>query len=335
MGVSRELRSYVAKVIGGIPGDIYVVTADRSDEYIKTLTGRGIGSGNIYTSFASALDAAKTDANDCILLCPGDHTVTSEPTVDLDVLNIIGMGSKNQYFQPSTLTNGGVRLSCTTSAVESCLNITGHYVSLYGFGTFNSAASTSNVADIKVAGRNFYAENMAFRGGNSTTQTQSATQAGVPVYINSAVAGGGNAARFVNCNVGSAGNVARTKAAGCVYCAGGAAAGFAVEFENCRLTSRIETASGNDVSMIWLAGAYAIDRYLLLKDCVVYNFWENLASKLTCAISDDCTTTHQTLIHHSSAYGIAAWCNVTTYTFVGNMPQSAADGGIGVVCDAS
>jgi hypothetical protein len=327
-------RSELAQILGAGVGEIFYLVDDTasSDLYYALLKKRGIRDSKIFSTLLAAEDQMASDQNDTLLVYPGDHAQTASLTWDKDATNIVGVGSPNQFFQPSTLTNGGVRLTCTTAAVTQLLDITGNYVSLYNFGTFNNGAATTNDSDIKVSGRNFYAEDMAFRGGNTTEQVTDA-KAGIPVIIASDIAGAGNAAKFRRCMLGSAGNTARTKGAGCLHLNGGAAAGFAIEFENCRFTQKTETASGDDVSMINIAAQYGVDRYLLLKDCLVYNFWTNSppsANVLTAVINDEATTTHTNIIMNSFAYGFTYWTNVAAYTYCSS-PAGDGHGGIGVL----
>uniref|UniRef100_A0A6M3LHW1 Pectate lyase n=1 Tax=viral metagenome TaxID=1070528 RepID=A0A6M3LHW1_9ZZZZ len=333
MSVTREMRAQVANIVGPGYGEIICLVADRDDAYGDLLRRRGVTAGSIFTDLAEAEDAMTANRNDCLLVYPGDHAVTASITWDKSVTNIIGVGSKNQRFQPSTLTTGGVRLSCTTAAVAEILLITGDYVSMYGVGTFNSAASTSNKSDINISGRNFYAELCAFRGGNSSTQTANAT-AGIPIWVDSATAGGGNAMWIKNCHIGSPGNADRTKGPGCIYFEGGAAAGFNPVIENCILSSR-HSASTNQSCLVLLEANYAVDRELLFKSCNFYNFVENLASLMDYAIQDECATTHMiTLDPGCTMTGIDAWCNVGTYCFT-TQTNATSDGGKGIAVDTT
>lgn len=314
----------------GIGESFYLVPADSSTSlYRSLLADRGVNMANVFSSLVYAEDAMKANRGDTLFVFPGDHAVTASITWDKSQTNIVGVGSPNQRYQPSTLTTGGVRIKCVTTGIDNILNITGDYVSLYNIGTFNSYDAAANVCDIKIAGRNFYAEGCAFRGGTGATQVATAVS-GVPLYFNSAVAGGGNAAWIKNCTIGSAGNTDRTKGPGCVYFVGGAAAGFAVKFENCELVSRISTANANQSCLVLLEANYAVDRELLFKGCNFYNFVENLASRLDYAIQDECTTTHTITIDQAcTASGIDNWTNAATYIQVA-APQGYITGGMGV-----
>ncbi len=318
---------YGGGVLGPGTGNVFhlVVEKASTDLYYKMLLDRGVDENSIFATLTEAEEAMTSDQNDVLLVYPGDHIQTATITWDKDSTSIVGCGGPNQAYQPSTLTNGGVRISTVTSAQNNILNITGHYVSLYNLGTINTYSGASNICDIKIAGRNFYAENCSFRGGNGATQVAT-DGAGVPIYINSAVAGGGNAARFVNCVIGSSGNTTRTKGPGCVYVAGGAAAGFGMSFEHCRFSSRIETASSDNVCQIRLAANYAVDRELYFNDCLFYNFSENHGTQLVVGIDDECATTHSIILKNCAFHGMDAICNVATHAFTSDA-QPHTNGG--------
>jgi hypothetical protein len=314
-------------------GDVHYLVEDASAYHLWLIENK-IDTAHIHTTLAAGEDALTTDRNDVLLVFPGDHAVTSSITWDKDATFLVGVGSVNQRFQPSTLTNGGTRIKCVTTGVDNILNVTGHYFSMYNLGTFNSFDIATNVCDIKIAGRNFFAQDCSFRGGTGATQVANVAS-GVPLYFNTAVAGAGNAALFRNCVIGSSGNTDRSKGPGCAYFLGGAAAGFSVTFENCEFHSRISTANANQSCLILLEGNYAVDRGLLFKNSFFYNFVENLASKLDYCIQDECGTTHMNIFMGCACAGIDAWSNTTTYTYVASGPVQHAEGGIAVVGDVS
>ena len=313
----------------GIGEQFYLVPATSSTSlYREFLLANGVDPTKIYSTLAAAESDMKANRNDVLYVFPGDHAVTASITWDKSVTSIVGVTSPNQRYQPSTLTTGGTRIKCVTTGIDNILNITGDYVSLYNFGTYNSYDAAGNVCDIKVAGRNFYAEGCSFRGGTGAAQI--AAVAGVPVYINSAVAGGGNAAWFKNCVLGSSGNTTRTAGPGCLYCVGGAAAGFSIKFDDCEFQSRIEAETGSQVSQVLLEANYAVDRELLFNRCNFYNFVENLANQLDVMCVDECTTTHTITISAGCTFsGIDAVA--TPMTYVKNCASVGhATGGFGV-----
>jgi hypothetical protein len=324
-----SLIAWIQSVTGqGFFGEVFYL-AKSSSQYLTMLQDvHRVPDANLFTDLKTAEAAMVANRGDVLLVFPGDHIVTESITWDKSNTSIIGVGSRNQRFQPGTLTTGGIRLTCTTTAVAEILNITGDYVSLYGIGTMNNAANTGNYSDINISGRNFFADYCAFRGGNNTTQNQNAT-AGIPIWVDSAIAGAGNAMWIRNSMIGSAGNVTRTKGPGCIYFQGGAAAGFNPVIENCLLSTRCEVQTGNQSCMVLLEAAYAVDRELLFKNTNFYCFVENLANQLDVAITDECTTTHTiTIDQNCTASGIDAWA--TPMTFVKcSAPAGSATGGMG------
>lgn len=232
MSVPRWFKDRICQYLG-VPyiGDVFCVVADRSDNYCKNLTKMGITNGSIYTDFQAAEDAMTTDSGDVLMMFPGQHTVTSSTTWDKDVTYIVGAGPRYQAYQPSTLTNGGTRLTCTTAAVSELVNITGHYVTAKGFGTQNTANSATSYCDIRVSGKNTVLDEMSMRGGTGAGQI-AAVGVGVSLIVDTSVAGAGNALLVQNSVIGSSGNTTRTKGPSCVYFIGGAVAGFGMRFKN-------------------------------------------------------------------------------------------------------
>jgi hypothetical protein len=332
MSVPRSFKDRICQFLG-VPyvGDVFCVVADRADNYYKHLTKMGITLSSIFTDFQTAENMMTTDSGDVLVLFPGQHTVTSSTTWDKDVTYIVGAGPKYQAYQPSTLTNGGTRLTCTTAAVSEIINITGHYVTLKGFGTQNTVSSTTSYGDIRVSGKNTVLDEMSLRGGNGANQLAN-IGVGVPLIVDTSVAGAGNALLVQNSVIGSSGNSARTKGPGCVQFVGGTAnTGFGMHFKNNTFSTRIETASNNSVGLIQLltAGSSA-DREILFENCGFYNFWENLASALTYCFRDACTTTHQIILQNCwGNKGITNWTDATTYLSSSTAAPNAA-GGIGV-----
>ena len=308
----------------------YLIPADSATSlYRNWLVSNGVNAADIHLTLTAAEDAMAADRGDILFVFPGDHVQTVSMTWDKSNTIIQGVGSPNQGYQPGTLTVGGTRITCKTADITQILNITGDYVQLYGIGTHNSYAGALNLSDIKVVGKNLYAENCSFRGGSAATQIAT-DGAGVPIIF-----AGGNAAKFKNCWIGSSGNTVRTKGPGCLQFSSSGGGTFAPEFENCRFTTRIETANANHCSMVYIVDNGAVDRTLLFKDCFFYNFVENLASKLDYCVNDGCATTHITAFVNCSLFGVDAWSNTTTYTYVASGPVQHAEGGIAVVGDIS
>jgi hypothetical protein len=296
MGVKRRnfidlgLTPYMKAIPLG-PGETFHMVANKTtDTYFQLLKNRHVDDEHIVATLSAAYDLCTTNQGDNVLVYPGDHVMTSMVTWDKDQCLIYGMGGPNMSHQPSTLTTGGVRLTCKTTAISYCLTVTGDYVRMYNIGTVNTAAATTNLGDILISvGRNFYAESCAFRGGNADEQVQSATS-GCPVSIT-----GGYAHYFKNCFIGSAGNATRTTGPGFVkFFATAGGAGMCV-FDGCVFAMRSET-DGDNAKGILIQDA-AIDRLLIFKGCTFYNFSVNWGAQPDHMICDQQTSTHNILFH--------------------------------------
>lgn len=300
-----------------------------TDLYYEALQAKGINDKYIFATLATAEDAMVGDRGDTLYVWPGDHLVTASITWDKNNTRIIGCGSENQGYQPGTLTAGGVRLTCVTTGISEILNITGHYVSMGYLGTYNSFDAAGNYCDIRVAGKNFYGKRLSLRGGNGATQLAT-IGSGVPLIIDTSVAGAGNGLLIEDSIIGSSGNNARTYGPGCVQFPGGAAAGFGMKFKNTRFSTRIEAATANRVGLINLAANYAVDRELEFDGCTFYNFVQNLGTGPTYVFRDACGTTHQIILKGCHANkGFTSWTDAATYLSSSN-PVSYLTGGIGV-----
>lgn len=321
----------IAQGVNPCAGEVFFLapTAATTSLYTNWLKAIGVRQDCLFTSLTSAEDAMYSNRGDVLCVLPGDHTVTASITWDKNNTTIIGMGSVNQSYQPGTLTAGGVRLTCTTSGISEILNITGHYVTMKNLGTYNSYSGATNYCDVRIAGRNFYGSRLSLRGGNGATQL-STLCAGVPLIVDTSVAGAGNGLLIEDSVIGSSGNSARSKGPGCIYFVGGAAAGFGMHFNRCTLSTRIETATNNSVGLVYLGTNYAVDRELYFKDCLFYNFVENLGTGPTYVFRDSCTTTHQIVLHNCAANkGFTSWTDAATY-LSSNSETPALAGGIGV-----
>lgn len=297
-------------------GEAFYLVPDTSSTslYRDWLLSKGLDPTKMYTSFATAEDAMKSNRGDTLYIFPGDHAVTSAVTWDKNQTNIVGVGGVNQRQQPSTLTTGGVRVKCVTAAIAEILDVTGSYVSMYNVGWFNSAADTGNLYDILVESRNFYAEGCAFRGGNSSTQTGNAS-AGIPLGI-----GSGYAARFVNCQIGQSGNATRTTGPGCVKFITGGHGG--IDFIDCDFQMRSETTGANPSA--FLVQETSLDRITRFIDCTIYNFSENWGALPDYCFNVDQTTTFDILLVRTAVIGFDIISDNAHVKSIDAAPNSAA-----------
>lgn len=330
--ISSGLMDYLKLMLGQAPlgaGDVFFL-ADSATKYYTKLMNMGVPSDKLFTTLSGAKAAMQTANGDNLLIFPGSFVSTASLTWDLDDTNIIGMGGRNQAYQPGVLTTGGVRLTNTTANVTQILNVTGHYVSMFNIGTFNNAG-TANLSDVRITGKNFYGYGCSFRGGNTATGQLDTDGAGLALIFDTTGNGGANAALLERCVIGSSGNGVRSKGPGCVKFLGpGANAGFGIHFLTCTFSARVEIATADNVGLIDISGNGAVDRELLFDNCNFYNFVQGLGTGPTYVIRDSCATTHLVVIHNSSYNrGFTSWSDAAGFVSV-STPASNLVGGLGL-----
>ena len=301
----------IAPTFGNV---FYLVTAKTDADPYYNLMKNLLPDANIFSTLSSAYTNMTSSQGDTLIVMPGDHVQTESLTWAKHDTRITGWGSPNQIYQPGTLTTGAVRISTATSAVSEILNVTGHYVQLQNFGTYNSYSGATNYGDVRIVGRNAYLHRMSLRGGNGATQLAT-DGAGVPLIVDTTTSGAGNGLLVENSTIGSSGNGVRSKGPGCLEFLGpGVSAGFGTHFVNCTFSARVEIATANNVGMVSLTGQAAADRELLFDNCFFYNFVQGLGTGPTYVIRDAVTTTHQIIIKNCTANkGFTAWTDATTY----------------------
>ena len=322
-------------ILGNLPVGtgyvVHVVENVTTDPYYKRLVESGVDRNDIVSTLAAAYAKLTDDRGDTVLIYPGLYTVAATLAWDKDNTRIIGVGSPNQRNGRTAGTDPGiVAIRCSTSGVDNILNVTGDFVQIHGIDTMNTYTSNDNRCDLLVSGRNIFVSNCCFRGGNGANQLNHA-DGGVPVIFASGTSGAGHAARFVNCHLGNSSNDARTVGPGAVLFETGTTGfeGYFIEFIDCVFEMRCETTGSANPKLIHLAGNYCIDRYLLFKNCLFYNFWINHVGKMDYAIVDADGATHDIVIKNCTAIGIDFWSNVATHTWVDNACTTSGQGGLG------
>jgi hypothetical protein len=325
------LTSMGVPLFGGIPqlavGNVFhLVTAKGSTDPYYVLLKDRVEDGNIFASLTDAHAAMTSNQGDVLIVYPGSHVQADSLTWSKSNTMIVGAGSPNQTYQPSTLTTGGVRLTCTTAAVGQILNITGHYVSMYNIGTQNSASDSGNISDIRIVGRNFYARNCAFRGGTGATQIGTA-DCGLGVFVDTSVAGAGNGMVLEQCTIGSSGNTIRTVGACCMsFGAGSAAGGFEPRFYDCVFSAYTQTSGCYFINAQYNAG---FDRFALFKNCLFLNF-ANPATPMAEAIRNN-NDTAWIVLQNCGGFGFTKWSSTgVNHTYV-CMTAVNGSGGISTI----
>ena len=270
MGVSNFDIIQANKLTGAGISDsgksIYLCTATTDGSY-ALLQEWGISSNDVYTSLTTAVAALRSGKNDTLYVMPGDHSTAAEVDITQNQVRIVGMSGPNQHHNSTAGVTGICRLKTTTTTIARVLHITGNFVQMENIDTYNNYDAAGNISDVYIVGKNFYAKNCSFRGGNGATQNSG--DYGVPLLIASTA----YAARFDDCHIGSAGNATRTGGAGYIIFEAGAGGAGMVQFNNCVFAMRSET-NGATVSGIEVKNA-SLDRLLMFNNCVFYNFSEN------------------------------------------------------------
>lgn len=291
--------------------------------YSKLRNVAGVEDGRIFTTLSSAYTNLTASQGDVLYVWPGDHVITSMVTWAKADTKLVGIGAENQRHQPSTLTTGGIRITCKTAKVDYCFTVSGQYVTFENIGTINTAADAENLGDIIITGRNFNAKKCAFRGGNAAEQVQSATS-GIPVTISTDAYG----FKFEECELGSAGNATRTTGPGFARFA--AAAGGAGVFDKCAFSMRSETTGANVSG--FTVEENALDRLLVFRNgCTFYNFSENWGALPDYLFNIDQTSTFDILIDSTCMMtGFDVVSDSACVKSIGATPSNAAVGATAV-----
>lgn len=310
-------------------GDVYYLCVQGSNYHLWLLSQK-IPTDHICFTLVAAEDRLTDARNDVLCVFPGGHVQTAQLTWDKNQTHMVCLGGPNLRVQPTALTTGGLRFETSTTAVPYLFNITGNYCQFHGLGTFNNGAATSNLGDIAISGKNNFFKRCDLRGGNTQLQNEQTTPyAGVPVVFKGGT-GFGNGTTFEECQIGSAGNYKRTHGPGGVLFLGGVGSQcFDVVFRKCIMEMWTETL-GSDVGMIMLASTVSpADRFVLIEDCLVYNFWTNHVDKANYAIVEPSgsPTTHDIILKRSTLAGFDFWSNNATFV-LHDMPDVADGGGV-------
>lgn len=334
------LTSFGVPVFGNIPqlavGEVFhlVAAKESSDLYYEKIR-QSIPDEKIFSTLASAYTNMTSNQGDVLIIYPGTHTVTAGVTWEKHHTTLIGAGSPNQAYQPTTMTGGGVKLKCTTVNVTAILDITGNYVSMYNIGTQNTADDADNVCDVRVRARNFYAQDCSFRGGTGATQIGTANS-GLGLFVDLSVGpntDAGNAMWINRCSIGSSGNTIRTVGAGCFavynpspYTYGG---GFGMQFTDCRFSMYSATAG---VYACNVDGIYAFDREMYFNNCLFFNFCTPTTNcNYVFNFTSTSSSTAWVVLDKCAAFGFDYWALAASHLYVNNGAANIGPGGISAV----
>lgn len=306
----------------GLPpgmGDVFFV-APADSAYNTWFKKMGVDNHHLLTTPALAYAATTAARNDIVAVAPGTYAVTANLAWAKDNTHLVGLAGPNSRGGMGT----GVCINTSTAAVDSVIEVTGDNVQFHNVQTRNVGAANTNLSSLKLStGVNFYAEGCHFSAQGAATQVDTATACALWFYT--ATAGKPWGARFKNCKIGDAGELVRT-AGPVVYFSGGAA-GTAkyIEFIDCVIEGWCETAG---IPAVEFAANYCIDRYVLFKNTLFFNYYVNNAANLTEVFKNGCGTTFSCLLFNCMYKGYAA-CNTTGLNyFWGDAALPAATGGL-------
>lgn len=207
MSVPREYRSLVANELGCIPGEIKVLTADRSGTMGSFLSSKGVTSGSTYTSVALAEDTLVTGRNDVILVTPESHAWRGDAnatgtalTWDKSNTHIIGLSPTSKAgYNRARFSHSGYTMAnfMTVSGADNCFK---NIRFMHG----SSTGGASDVTCMVASGDGNRFEKVSFAGPNNATQAASANYLGVRVS--------GSHNYFKDCMFGSVNDVDRSGA---------------------------------------------------------------------------------------------------------------------------
>ena len=305
-------------------GDIHYLVGSRSvsDTYYNMLKNKGVSDSQIYVTLATAYAACTDNQGDVVVAFPATYTVTATLVWAKDNTHLYGTGG------PLTRgamcgTTGDVLFNTTTITQANIVEVTGDHVQFHNVQFRNAGANAACLTALKLsAGRSFYAEGCHFVGHAAATQVATAATSSVWFYSTGTTRPWG--AYFKNCKIGDAGEVVRT-AGSPIYFSGttGSTAKY-ITFEDCVIEGWCETAS---VGTVDISANYTIDRYLLFKNCMFYNYYVNNASTATEVFDNGCGTTFNCILWDSIQMGHAAWNTTGLNYFYGNAAAAGATGG--------
>lgn len=268
-------------------------------------------------TLSAAYSKLVAEQHDTVVLIGGDSSVaiTDQVVWAKDYCHLIGMAAPTPNSR-AKLTNSG-----NSSASKALLEVTASGCMFSNFRIFQGSA-VATVGAIEVSGDRNYFNNVDIQGQGHATAAGGANA--YSLFLN-----GAEECRFNQCTIGLD-TVVRTD--GSPLRLDGSSARN--EFIDCLFRSACETAAKAFVKYVDTA---AVDRSLLFKDCVFYNFWANHGGTLNEVFTIPASPlTHDVILHNCSSIGSAQWAanDRGTIWVVGGTPAAGTAGsgstGIGV-----
>ena len=231
--------------------------------YVSEAIGSDSGDGDAYSPFATldaAIDAAAANNGDIVYLIGSSHRTTTlnwnKNDVWLAGLNAPSNNDRSRISPSSTITQAQV------TALTSLVNVTGQGCAFLGVGAFYGfngtlTPPTQAWAWYEDGGRNLYDDCQFFGGGDVLTAALA--------NMRSLVIGGSGENKFRRCAIGLDTVQRITNANASLEIVSGAPRHV---MEDCQFESWNGLAGNNHI----LIQSGGMDRYLMMKKCVLHNF---------------------------------------------------------------
>ena len=257
--IAKDAAIAPSKILGG-----GMLSAGRV-LYVCTATGalydrwrESIPKGDLFLTVAAAYDQVVSGRNDCIILSPETHTLTSMLSVAKNKVHFIGGDVSGRYYgQRSKI----YMADSATAADIALIKVTGQGVSFHNIKMDSASTVAASIYTFADGGEYTFVENCEIY-----KSTDLNVDAAAEVLCN------GDSSQYFGCTIGSNVNaITATGARPCVLLDRETITGKVardVTFKNC-IFWRKAGAGGN--FFIYGSGATDVERMLLIEDCKFFN----------------------------------------------------------------
>lgn len=320
MSSMREIKSYVAGLVGPGIGKLHFVVPDRAGAYAALLSGSGIGQGSIYTSVSTAYSMAVASRNDVICVYPGAYAETASIDWSKANTHLMGMGgihSLGDYYEPNVV------LYTATAAVDYVIDLTGANFQCHDIAIQNAGNSATNYAAVKVNKYGSYFKNVSLMGQMEATTAATAVCGALYIHTD------GHTAIFEDCVIGQDVWSVRSGANGGVIRFSGSQPNDG-QFRRCTIKSISSTAT---CAAVAVASGTGIGRGWEFRDCRFLNF-SDAATQMNQVFYGPTTTAWWPVhLHNCYSQGYDRWTDETSYRIFGTMPIADDGGGQAIALD--
>lgn len=301
---------FSAGVVGPIGnGSVYYLNpGNGSDDYDGKTPRRA------FKTMAVAYAALTANQNDVLVYIQDNTSLSIVDTLDWakDYTHFVGVCPPTKVAQRARIFNSG-----NTTASTPLLKVSANGCFFSNFYVFQGSA-VATVGCVEVTGGRNYFENVHFAGMGHATNAGGANAYSLKLN-------GADECTFKNCTIGID-TIKRTADNKPLWIDGGSVRN---RFEDCDFFSYAET---NTYAMVKINDANALDRSMIFKNCLFYNFWENHGGTLLeCFDVPANVQTHDIILQDCMLAGIAEWEDDDRGQMWCNMSApSASAGGIGV-----